>query len=65
MEVSVDDGQSWQVTTGTTRWSWTWENPADGSYVIKSRVIDKDGNIETPGPGHTVTLNNTYKLVTL
>ena len=56
VEVSVDNGQSWQVASGTSRWSWSWASPADGTYTVLSRVIDKSGTIETPGSGHSVTI---------
>ncbi|MCP4995254.1 MAG: hypothetical protein GY934_15970, partial [Gammaproteobacteria bacterium] len=57
VEVSLDNGQSWLPAIGKTRWSYSWEDPADGSYTIKSRVIDLDGNIETAVPGNNVLID--------
>ncbi len=59
VEVSLDNGQSWLTASGKTRWSYSWENPADGSYTIRSRVIDLDGNIETPGAGNSALIDTT------
>ncbi|OGW15433.1 MAG: hypothetical protein A3G93_13350 [Nitrospinae bacterium RIFCSPLOWO2_12_FULL_45_22] len=58
IEVSTDGGTSWQKATGTTNWQYDWTLPADGTYTIKSRATDKDGNIETPGDGITVIVDN-------
>ena len=58
VEVSIDNGQNWRVATGTTRWSYSWEDPEDGDYTLLSRIIDQDGNIEQPGPEHSVTINS-------
>ncbi|MCP3866497.1 MAG: hypothetical protein GY703_00050, partial [Gammaproteobacteria bacterium] len=59
VEVSLDNGQSWSTASGKTRWSYSWENPADGNYTIRSRVVDLDGNIETPGTGNNVFIDST------
>lgn len=56
MEVSVDDGMTWQqarITYQAGKWSWTlWdlllENAAD-SGVIFSRAIDERGNTQARG----------------
>lgn len=59
VEVSTDGGSTWSETTGTTSWVYTWALPANGSYTIKTRATDAKGNIETPGTGITVTVDNT------
>jgi hypothetical protein len=58
VEVSVDDGATWQVATGTEFWSYTWYAPGDGSYPIRSRVISGD-YIEAPAPAHLFTVDST------
>ena len=58
VEISTDGGTSWQKATGTTNWQYDWTLPADGTYTIKFRATDKDGNVETPGKGITVIVDN-------
>jgi methionine-rich copper-binding protein CopC len=41
----------------TVNWSYTWSAAGSGSVTIKSRATDDSGNIETPGPGVSVTVN--------
>src|SRR5262249_52205235 len=63
VEVSTDGGSTWHpVTTmssATTsvNWSYTWSAAGSGAVTIKSRATDDSGNIETPGPGGSVTVN--------
>ena len=59
VEVSVDNGQSWHVASGKTRWSYDWENPGDGDYILLSRIIDQGGDIEIPVVGRSVTIDST------
>jgi hypothetical protein len=49
VDVSVNGGVSWQVATGTTSWSYSWTPTASGSFVIRSRAVDKAGNTESSG----------------
>ncbi len=46
VEISVDDGVTWQRATGTTSWSLVWVPGATGSVTIKSRAFDDLGNLE-------------------
>lgn len=48
VEVSVDDGASWQPASGTTTWSYSWSPTALGPVTIKSRAFDDTGNVEIP-----------------
>ncbi|MHB0975834.1 MAG: OmpL47-type beta-barrel domain-containing protein [Candidatus Aquicultorales bacterium] len=64
VEVSINGG-AWQAATGTTSWSYTWTIGADGSYTIRSRATDVAGNVQTPGPGVTVTVDNSAPTTTL
>ncbi|MGC2423221.1 MAG: hypothetical protein WA666_02575, partial [Nitrospirota bacterium] len=50
---------TWYTATGTTSWTYSWTLPANGSYTIKSRATDNASNVETPGTGVTVTVDNT------
>jgi len=62
VEVSTDDGVTWTVATGTVSWRYEWTVPSgDGSYRIRSRVVTRDGVIETAGAGNLVTIDATYK----
>lgn len=59
VEVSTNGGATYSLATGTTSWSFSWTLPADGSYTIKTRAYDNQVNVETPGVGVTVTVDNT------
>jgi hypothetical protein len=59
VEVSVDGGTTWRRATGRETWSYGWTPSAYGAVTIKSRATDDSGNIETPGPGVTVTVGDT------
>jgi hypothetical protein len=49
VEISVDDGKSWQTVAGTTNWSFSWIANGSGTIVIRSRAIDNNGNAEKTG----------------
>jgi len=63
VEISVDNGQSWQVATGKTRWSYSWDNPVDGDHILLSRVVDLDAGIEIPAEGRTIVVDSTITQV--
>lgn len=56
VEVSVDGGKTWDRATGRDSWSYSWTALASGSAHIQSRAIDDSGNVESPGPGITVSV---------
>ena len=56
VEVSVDGGNTWHPAAGRANWSYTWGPDSSGTANIKSRAVDDSGNLETPGPGVSVTL---------
>jgi hypothetical protein len=56
VEVSTDGGATWKPANGTILWSYSWNAPGNGTYVIKSRATDYVGNVENPGAGVTVTV---------
>ena len=58
VDVSTDGGSTWNTATGTASWSYGWTLPATGSYNIRSRATDNNGQMETPGVGINVTVNN-------
>jgi hypothetical protein len=51
VEVSVDDGATWQVAVGATNWIFNWTPVAEGNYTIRSRAFDDSGNMEVPTLG--------------
>jgi hypothetical protein len=60
VEISLDGGTTWYVTTpgqavgSGFNWQYLWQNPQEGTYVLKTRATDWVGNTETPGDGITV-----------
>ena len=56
VEVSVDGGATWHPASGRGNWSYSWTPAVAGSVVIRARAADDSGNLETPGPGVTVTV---------
>lgn len=68
VEVSTNGGSTWHPVTSmspastSVTWSYTWSAAGNGPVTIKSRATDDDGNIQTPAPGVTVTVNCTCGL---
>jgi Bacterial Ig domain len=55
VEVSVDGGATFSAATGTTSWSFTWMTPTTpGQATIRSRAVDKSGNVQDPPTEITV-----------
>ena len=65
VEVSTDNGVTWGSATDISgngswsTWQYTWLNPVDGVYTIKSRATDRATNVQTPLAAITVTVDNT------
>ncbi|ODT82135.1 MAG: Mo-co oxidoreductase dimerization domain protein [Pelagibacterium sp. SCN 64-44] len=57
VEVSTDAGATWHRATGTTNWSYVWTPLVGGNYTIMTRAVDDSINLETPGAGVTVTVD--------
>ena len=63
VEVSTNGGSTWHPVTTmsaantSVTWSYTWSAAGNGPTTIMSRATDDSGNIETPGPGVSVTVN--------
>jgi hypothetical protein len=57
VEVSTDGGVTWAAATGGASWSYTWTPAVAGVANLRVRAADDLGNLETPGAGITVTVN--------
>ncbi len=57
VEVSTDGGATWHPAVGTGTWSYAWWSQSPGQFQILSRAVDDSLNLETPGPGISVTVN--------
>jgi hypothetical protein len=63
VEVSTDGGSTWHpVTTmsaanSSVTWSYSWIAHGYPTTTIKARAVDDSGNLETPGPGVTISVN--------
>jgi Bacterial Ig domain len=56
VEVTVDSGATWHPATGTNSWSYTFSPARPGTFQVRSRAVDDSGNLETPGPGISITV---------
>lgn len=59
VDVSTDNGATWQAASGTTSWILNWSPSSDKAYSIKSRAVDSNGNIEIPAAAVTITIDRT------
>jgi DMSO/TMAO reductase YedYZ molybdopterin-dependent catalytic subunit len=58
VEISLDDGQTWdtcQLSSTSEKytwcsWSYNWEAPKKGEYIIKSKATDSYGNVQPVNP---------------
>jgi hypothetical protein len=56
VEVSTDDGQTWNPANGRGQWSFVWTPAATGPVTIRSRAADDSANLETPVLGLPVVV---------
>ena len=56
VEVSTDNGQTWNPAGGRGNWIFGWTPSQPGTYTIRSRAADDSANLEKPAPGITVTV---------
>jgi Bacterial Ig domain len=56
VDVSTDNGQTWNPASGRDNWIFGWTPSQPGAYTIRSRAADDSANLEHPGPGITVTV---------
>lgn len=54
VEVSTDGGATWRSALGRGAWRFSWVASGTGPAQLRSRAGDDSGNLESPGPGHTV-----------
>ena len=47
VQVSTDDGATWQQASGTTAWTYTF-SASDGSFTVRARAIDDAANVGAP-----------------
>ncbi len=59
VEISFNNGSTWQTATGTSPWSYTWTLPSDGLTSILVRSLDKAGNYQNPPLNISVRIDNT------
>jgi hypothetical protein len=62
VEVSTDGGATWHPAPGRASWTYSFTPNQVGSYTILSRAVDDSGNIETPGPGITVSTSGSFSI---
>lgn len=58
VEVSTDDGSTWNFAVGSSPWSYTWTPPEGGDYTLLARAIDKAGNRQEVGTRIDVTIDS-------
>ena len=63
VEVSVDNGVTWEIATGTVNWSYDWSAPVDGTYQLRSRVVTLDSTLETPTVGNTLVIDSNSAII--
>src|SRR5262245_7465784 len=56
VDVSTDNGQTWNPANGRTNWTFGWTPAQPGTYTIRSRAADDSANTGQPSPGVTVTV---------
>jgi Bacterial Ig domain len=65
VEISTDGGKTWTEpdnithTDGWATWLLSFTPPGEGTYSIRSRATDNANNVESPGPGVLLTVDNT------
>lgn len=57
VEVSTNGGSTWHRATGFNNWTYSWTPLVGGSYTIRSRAVDDSINLESPGAGMTVVVD--------
>ena len=62
VEVSLDGGATWHPANGRASWTYSFTPTQTGSLTLKSRAVDDSGNIETPGPGVTVSVVSGFSI---
>jgi hypothetical protein len=63
VEVSVDNGATFSMATGTNAWSFNWTPNSPGPVTIKSRAVDNTGNMQNPPAEISVTVDDPPRVV--
>jgi hypothetical protein len=50
VEISLDDGETWQPASGATSWRFDYRPDSDGTQHVIARATDNAGNVETNPP---------------
>lgn len=58
VEVSTDNGVSWQAASGAGAWSYLWALPGEGTYTVRARARDNAGWLENPGAIRSIVVDN-------
>ncbi len=56
IEYSVDGGTTWQIASGTTSWTFSFQPTVTGTYIVKVRGFDDSGNLPVAGTEVSVTI---------
>jgi hypothetical protein len=56
VEVSTDGGTTWRRAVGRETWTYSWRPQAAGTWTVRSRAIDDSVNMEAPGAGVAVAV---------
>ncbi|WP_404435877.1 DUF4082 domain-containing protein [Microbacterium aerolatum] len=60
VEVSTDDGETWHPATGTTSWSYTYNQQGAGAVTLRARAIDDSANFSVGGTARSITVTPPY-----
>ena len=55
----------WLPTTGTTSWSYAFQPPVDGGYIVSSRATDSGGLVQAPISSRAFTYDSTAPSIAL
>jgi hypothetical protein len=71
VEISTDNGASWQAVSGLTGWSYPWatQSSADGAQTLRLRAVDLAGwttekafNVQIDNTGPTISAPNAWNI---
>lgn len=63
VEISLDGGTTWNISSGTNTWSYSWIPSTQGAVTIKTRAFDDNGNMESASAGISVVVGEPLPLV--
>lgn len=62
VEVSTDNGETWQAAQGTTSWSYTYTPQGYQETSVIARAIDDSANYSAAGVRRTFTIDGPYSV---